>query len=154
MTDKLDQFIDSLQEEINQEARQVLGEKGFHRWQNPRFRGSLEHFDVHAHTLGDCGDSMDIYLEFDGEKVKNASYVTDGCGSSNVCGSFAAELSMGRQVEELADITGELILSRLGNVPEDEKHCAFLAAGTVQEALRIYMTRGTDNEKREQPGPS
>lgn len=141
MKDKLDEFLDNLQAQIFDEARTVLGEEGFDRWQNPRFRGPLEKYDVHAHAVGDCGDSMDIYLEFDGEQVRNAAYVTDGCGSSNVCGSFAAELAMGRQAEELADITGELILSRLGKVPKEEEHCAFLAAGTVQEALRIYMTR-------------
>ena len=149
MTDKLDRFLDDLQEKIFNEARDVLGDKGFDRWQNPRFRGKLPAFDVHAHTVGDCGDSMDIYLKFDEDRVAQASYITDGCGSSNVCGSFAAELSMGRQAEELADITGELILSKLGNVPEDDRHCAFLAAGTVQEALRQYYTE--DPGKKEMP---
>ncbi len=146
MTDKLDRFLDDLQEKIFNEARDVLGDKGFDRWQNPRFRGKLTPCDVHAHTVGDCGDSMDIYLKFNGNRVSNASYITDGCGSSNVCGSFAAELSMGREAEELADITGELILSKLGNVPENERHCAFLAAGTVQEALRQYFAGNTDNK--------
>ena len=140
--DRLDQFLDNLQEQIFDEARGVLGEEGFDRWQNPQFRGGMEDCDVHAHAVGDCGDAMDIYYKFDQGQVVKASYLTDGCGSSNVCGSFAAELSIGRPVEKLADITGELILSKLGDVPEVEEHCAFLAAGTVQEALRIYMTGG------------
>ncbi len=146
MADNLDKFLDDLQGQIFDEARTVLGDAGFDRWQNPKFRGVMEHCDVHAHTVGDCGDSMDIFLELEGERVKSASYVTDGCGSSNVCGSFAAELSIGKQVEELADITGELILSKLGEMPKDEEHCAYLAAGTVQEALRLYMT-GQGNGK-------
>ena len=146
MTDKLDRFLDDLQEKIFKEAKDVLGDKGFDRWQNPRFRGKISPCDVHAHTVGDCGDSMDIYLKLDKDRVSQASYITDGCGSSNVCGSFAAELSMGKRIEELADITGELILSKLGDVPEDEKHCAFLAAGTVQEALRRYYTK--DSKKK------
>ncbi|MFH1154489.1 MAG: iron-sulfur cluster assembly scaffold protein [Pseudomonadota bacterium] len=149
MADRLDQFLDDLQKKIFNEAKEVLGDQGFERWQNLKFRGRLEQFNVHGHALGDCGDSMDIYLKLDGERVAEASYLTDGCGSSNVCGSFAAEMSIGRQVEELADITGEIILSRLGNVPEDERHCAFLAAGTVQEALRLYMTGSTTECKGE-----
>jgi len=148
MADKLDQFLDDLQEKIFDEAKEVLGDKGFHRWQNPRFRGKLTHCDVHAHTVGACGDSMDIYLKFDNEIVSEASYITDGCGSSNVCGSFAAELSLGKRAEELADITGELILSKLGDVPEDDQHCAFLAAGTVQEALKRHYT--ADNRKKKE----
>jgi len=146
MADRLDRFLDDLQEKIFDEAKEVLGDKGFDRWQNPCFRGRMENFDVHAHALGDCGDSMDIYLRFDKERVAEATYMTDGCGSSQVCGSFAAEMSTGRRVEELADITGEVILEKLGDVPEDDQHCAFLAAGTVQEALRIYMTGAARDE--------
>ena len=147
MADRLDQFLDNLQEKIFNEARDVLGDQGFDRWQNPRFRGKLTPCDVHAHTVGACGDAMDIYLQLDGERVVKASYETDGCGSSNVCGSFAAELSMGKSMEELTDITGELILSRLGNMPEEEQHCAFLAAGTVQEAVRRYYGNAEKKEK-------
>ncbi len=143
MADSFDQFFDDLQEKIFEDAKGVLGDKGFDRWRNPKFRGRLEKCDAHGHVRGDCGDSMDIYLRFDGDRVVEASYITDGCGSSNVCGSFAAEMSIGKRVEELADITGEVILDQLGNMPEDEQHCAFLAAGTVQEALRVYMTDST-----------
>lgn len=146
MADRLDKFLDELQDKIFDEARDALGEQGFERWQNPRFRGRLENFDVHGHALGDCGDSMDIYLKFERDRVIEASYVTDGCGSSNVCGSFAAELAIGMRAEDLADITGDLILSKLGDMPEDDRHCAFLAAGTVQEALRIYMTGSKESK--------
>lgn len=149
MADKLDQFLDDLQEKIFDEAKEVLGDKGFHRWQNPRFRGKLAHYDVHAHTVGACGDSMDIYFKFDNEIVSEASYITDGCGSSNVAGSFAAELSLGKRIEELADITGEFILSKLGEVPEDDQHCAFLAAGTVQEALKRYYAANNSKKNKE-----
>ncbi|MBI9088185.1 MAG: iron-sulfur cluster assembly scaffold protein [Desulfobacterium sp.] len=149
MADKLDKFLDDLQEKVFDEARGVLGDKGFDRWQNPRYRGRLPNYTVHGHALGDCGDSMDIYLRFDKDRVAEASYMTDGCGSSQVCGSFAAEMSTGRRAEELADITGEVILEKLGDVPEDDQHCAFLAAGTVQEALRIYMTGAAGDEGKE-----
>jgi len=147
MTDKLDQFLDDLQKKIFDEAKEVLGDKGFHRWQNPKFRGKLIDYDAHAHTVGACGDSMDIYFKFNNERVSEASYITDGCGSSNVCGSFASELSLGKRIEELADITGEFILSKLGDVAEEDQHCAFLAAGTVQEALKRYYT--SDEIKKE-----
>jgi nitrogen fixation NifU-like protein len=40
--DKLDAFLDNLQNEIFEEARQALGEKGFHRWRNPKFGGRME----------------------------------------------------------------------------------------------------------------
>jgi len=56
-----------------------------------------------------------------------------------VCGSFAAELAIGKNPDELVKITGEVILKALGGLPKEDQHCAFLAAETLQEALNSYM---------------
>jgi len=141
MTDRLDDFVNQLQGKINAEAKDVLGEQGFNRWQNPKYRGKIENFDAHGRITGSCGDTMEIFFKIDDFTIKQASYLTDGCGSSNVCGSFAAEMAMGKTFEQLPDITGESILDRLGDVPEDEKHCAFLAASTIQDAIDDYMLK-------------
>jgi nitrogen fixation protein NifU and related proteins len=141
MNDSLDEFVDQLQDKINTEAKEVLGEQGFKRWQSPQFRGKMENFNAHGRITGTCGDTMEIFLKIENDSIKEASYLTDGCGTSNVCGSFAAEMTIGKTFEELPDITGELILSRLGTVPKDEQHCAFLAASTIQEAIDDYMNK-------------
>ncbi|MGA6925153.1 MAG: iron-sulfur cluster assembly scaffold protein [Desulfosarcina sp.] len=39
------------------------------------------------------------------------------------------------------DVTGEALLEKLGQFPEEDRHCAFLAAETVQEALSQYMAK-------------
>ena len=90
---KLDQFIDDLQEQIFDEARQSLGEKGFDRWRNPRFAGKMENPDAHGRVRGTCGDTMEIFFKFENNRVKQGSYYTDGCASSGVSGSFAIELT-------------------------------------------------------------
>jgi hypothetical protein len=58
-----------------------------------------------------------------------------------VCGSLAAELSLGRTPDELMDFSGEKILEVLGAFPEEDRHCAFLAAETVQAAVGDYMKK-------------
>jgi NifU-like protein involved in Fe-S cluster formation len=141
MNDRLDRFIDNLQQEIFDDAREVLGDAGFDRWQNPKYQGRMEDADASARVTGSCGDTMEIYLKFDGDRVADASYVTNGCGASAVCGSFAAEMAIGLNPDEIAGIDGETILVKLGQVPEEEKHCAFLAAETLQTALHSHMTR-------------
>ena len=78
---------------------------------------------------------MQIFLCLEDGVVSEASYVTDGCGCSAVCGSVACELAIKKRVEKLSDITGETILEVLGGLPEDNVHCAFLAAETLQLAL-------------------
>jgi len=138
--DPLDAFVDQLQEEIFDEARQAYGEKGFSRWRNPRYNGRMDNPDAHARVTGKCGDTMEIYLAFYNNIVINASYVTDGCASSAICGSFAAEIAMGKDPDRLADISGEDVLKAIGRLPKEDMHCAFLAAETLQKALEDYMT--------------
>jgi nitrogen fixation NifU-like protein len=82
---------------------------------------------------------MQIFLRFKNNHVKEASFQTDGCGSSAVCGSFAAEMALGKSPDELLEITGNAILEKLGGLPKEEEHCAFLAGETLQEALNHYM---------------
>jgi nitrogen fixation NifU-like protein len=142
--DKLDEFIKNLQEEIYDEAKNAFGEKGFQRWRNPRYNGQIPDADAHAKVTGECGDTMEIYLKFDRNRVINASYVTDGCASSQLCGSFAAELAIGKDPDELADINGEAVLNCIGKLPESDWHCATLAAAALQEALSQYMSNGSN----------
>ncbi len=145
MSDPFDAFVDNLQQQIFDETKQAFGEKGFERWRTPLYNGKMEKPDGHARVTGSCGDTMEIFLKFKNNRVQTASYTTDGCGSSTVCGSFAAELAMGRDPDELARISGETVLNKIGRFPKEDEHCAFLAAETLQEALHHYMVSKTAN---------
>ncbi len=141
MGDRLDDFVDQLQTRIFQETRAAYGELGFERWRNPRYAGALPDADGHGRLTGSCGDTMQIFLKYENEKVLAASYLTDGCGASAVCGSLAAELALGKNADELSEITGDTILDLLGTFPQEDRHCAFLAAQTLQEAVGDYIQR-------------
>ena len=139
----LDEFVNGLQNQILEETRAEFGEVAFERWQNPPYAGVLDNPDGHGRITGSCGDTMQIFLKFKKNKVKEAAFLADGCGSSTVCGSFAAELAFGKTPDELIEITGNTILKILGKFPEENRHCAFLAADTLQDALHDYMIKGT-----------
>ncbi len=141
MNDRLSDFISELQEQIFEETRAAYGEIGFQRWRKPLYKGAMEDADGFGRLTGTCGDTMQIFLKIENARVKAATYLTDGCGSSAVCGSLAAELSLGKTPDELADFSGEKILDLLGVFPEADQHCAFLAAETVQDAVEDYMKR-------------
>jgi len=147
MGDNFEALVEKLQEQVFNEAKEAFGETGFQRWRNPRYRGVLEKPDAHARITGKCGDSMEIFIQFNADRVTEASYMTDGCGASTVCGSFAAEIAHGKTPDELTDITGEAILKTIGRFPKENEHCAFLAAETIQEALQNYMLRQTKKNK-------
>jgi nitrogen fixation NifU-like protein len=141
MTDSLDDFIKEIQREIHEETRKAYGKVAFERWLRPQYMGVIDHPDGYGHVAGSCGDRMEIFLRFEEDKVKKATFRTDGCGSSQVCGSFAAELAFGKTPDEVAEISGETILKVLGGLPEEDRHCALLAAETLQDALDDYMRK-------------
>jgi len=141
MSKDLDNFVEGLQKQIFEETRAEYGDVAFQRWLKPLYMGGMDNADGYGNVTGSCGDTMQIFLKFENEKVKEASFKTDGCGSSAVCGSFAAELSLGKDPDEILDITGEAILKELGGLPEEDSHCAFLSADALQEALNDYMIR-------------
>jgi nitrogen fixation NifU-like protein len=147
MGDTLDDFVHRLQQQIYNDTREAYGVPAFERWLNPLYNGTIENPDGYACVNGKCGDTMEIFLRFDNDRVKEASYRTDGCGSSNVCGSFTAEMALGKRPDEILEITGEAIIERLGGLPSAERHCAFLSAETLQEALNDYMSKQTRKKR-------
>jgi nitrogen fixation NifU-like protein len=143
MSSELDDFVQDLQNRIYDETKEAYGDVAFERWLNPLYMGSIDNPDGYGRVTGSCGDTMQIFLKFEDDRIKEASFQTDGCGSSAVCGSFAAEMAIGKNPDEIVEITGEAILEKLGGLPKEEEHCAFLSAETLQEALHEYMIKQT-----------
>lgn len=141
MSNDLDDFVQDLQGQIYEETRAAYGDVAFERWLNPLYMGTIDNPDGHGCVTGSCGDTMQVFLKFENDQVKEASFLTDGCGASAVCGSFAAEQALGKSPEELIEITGDAILKILGGLPKEDEHCAFLAGETLQEALNEYMIK-------------
>lgn len=143
MANDLDDFVQDLQNQIYDETRESYGDVAFERWLHPLYMGTLENPDGFGKLTGSCGDTMQIFLKLQSNHVTEASFQTDGCGSSTVCGSFAAEMALGKTPDEILEITGDVILKKLGGLPKEEEHCAFLAGETLQEALNDYMIKQT-----------
>ncbi len=141
MSRDLDDFVQDLQKQIFEETKAAYGEVFFERWLNPLHMGKIDNPDGYACLTGSCGDTMQIFLRFENGRIKEASFKTDGCGASAVCGSFAAEMAIGKNTDELSEITGDKILEKLGGLPKENEHCAFLAGESLQEALNDYMIK-------------
>jgi len=139
MEKTLDDFLTELQEEIFDETKATYGQEVFSRWQDPKLMGEMVNASSVGRLTGSCGDRMEIYLRIKDDRIEEARFFTDGCGSSVACGSVAAELAAGKDLEEAARIGGDTILLALGGLPEEEKHCAFLAAETLMAAIHEWM---------------
>lgn len=147
MSESFDNFVKDLQNKIFEQTRAEYGDIAFQRWLKPLYMGTMENPDGFGRITGSCGDTIQMFLKFENGKVKSALFQTDGCGSSAVCGSFAAELALKKSPEEIFDLTGESILKKLGNFPEEDKHCAFLSVKALQDAVNEYMIKQAKKHK-------
>jgi len=144
---QLDEFLNNLEEKIQQDASNAYGAKGYERWLHPRFCHTIDNPDATASLTGECGDTMIMSIRInDDSRIVDAAYRTDGCASSSICGSFAAELVIGKSLDEVLDMTGEAVLRELGTFPKDEEHCAHLAITTVKEAIHLYMRQAVQGK--------
>lgn len=143
MKTEVDEFIKELDRLIETELREAYGDAAYERWLNPRHAGSIDHPDGFARLSGSCDDYVEISLRFKEDRVVEAKFRTNGCGSSTVCGSLAAELALGKRSDELSAVAGEAILESLGGLPQAEVHCAYLAGNALQAALKDYLAKRT-----------
>lgn len=146
MPEKLHDTASRLQAQIFEHIDKKYKSTAIRYWFNPPHIGEMEKPDGHARLKGKCGDTIEIFLRFEEERVKEALFTTDGCRSSHACASMAAELALGKIPDQLLEITGDAIIEELGSLPENDQHCAFLAAETLQEALNNYMINKTKND--------
>ena len=107
---------------------------------SPRNVGSISDADGFASVTGPCGDTMQIWLTAKGDRIAEATFRIDGCGTSIASGSMVTELAKGRTIHEALRVTQKDVLDTLGGLPEESIHCALLATNTLKKAVRDYLT--------------
>jgi nitrogen fixation NifU-like protein len=134
-TADLNHIAADLQRQIIEQERTIYSDKVIEEAHNPRNLGRMPEPDTHAIVCGWCGDTMEIYLRLDGERIKEIAFMTDGCGSAVACGSMLTRLVQGTSLKEADRITPEDLLAALDGLPEESIHCAELAVNTLREAI-------------------
>jgi nitrogen fixation protein NifU and related proteins len=145
----LDMVLAVFEEEQRAELLARFGETGFAHWRDAPNRVRLEHPTVVGTVKGACGDTISIALAIEGETIAATDFDTDGCASSLIAASMAATLARGKSLDEAVDIDDHDILAAVGTFPENDTHCAYLAAAAVREAVHHWMIQGGMLEKQE-----
>jgi nitrogen fixation NifU-like protein len=140
--------LDKIVEELQKEAWAGYSEVVIDHAQTPRNVGSLHGADGFASVTGSCGDTMKIWLKVRNSTIKEATFWTDGCGTSIAAGSMVTELAKGKTMANALRITQQDVLDALGGLPEDSVHCALLAANTLKEAAKDYLANKNEPWKR------
>jgi len=133
--DDLDRWVAALQQAIIERQQAIYSARVLEEARNPRNVGRMDGPDAQATVRGWCGDTMEIYLRLDGEWIREAMFMTDGCGPTIACGSALSSMVQNLTVDEAAEIMPKDLLAVLDGLPEENEHCADLAVYTLQEAI-------------------
>lgn len=91
--------------------------------------------DAHGIIHGCCGDTMEIFLRLDGDRIEEATFATDGHESAISCAGRLTQMARGLTLENAYEIKPEDVIAALGGLPEAKIHCAHLAVNTLRQAI-------------------
>lgn len=115
-------------------------------FRNPKNVGELEDPDVKVQE-GDpgCGDTIQLTINFDGDLIEDAKFMSFGCAANIATASMLTEIIKGMTVDEAREITMEDLEEEVGGLPSVKKHCAVLANRALEKALQKALDRHEGN---------
>ncbi len=140
--ERFDRIARELERGILEDAREIYTERTLEEAYNPKNVGEIESANGISRVTGSCGDTMQIHLKVQGDRIVDCKFLTDGCGSSTACGSVITEMVKGKSVDEASRVDGKDVLSILGGLPKESEHCSVLAANTLKVAIGYYRSKG------------
>ncbi len=109
---------------------------------NPLNYGKIENPDVTFHDSNPlCGDSIDIDLKIDDNKISDIKFHGKGCAICMACSSVLTEITKGKGIDEVKKIAKNDILGELGleNLQAVRIKCALLSLKVLKLALYSYL---------------
>jgi nitrogen fixation NifU-like protein len=116
---------------------------------NPINYGEIKNHDVTFHDSNPlCGDSIDIDMKIDDNKVTDIKFHGKGCAICMACTSVLTEITKGKSLDDVRkieknDILGELGLEHLQAV---RIKCALLSLKVLKSALYTYLGSHLDDK--------
>jgi len=109
---------------------------------NPINYGEIENHDVTFHDSNPlCGDSIDIDIKIDENKITDIKFHGKGCAICMACSSVLTEITKGKSIDEARMIEKNDVLSELGleHLQAVRIKCALLSLKVLKSALYTYI---------------
>jgi len=115
---------------------------------NPINYGEIENHDVTFHDSNPlCGDSIDIDMKIDDNKVTDIKFHGKGCAICMACSSVLTEITKGKTLDEARAIEKMDVLSELGleHLQAVRIKCALLSLKVLKSALYTYIGKNLED---------
>ena len=116
---------------------------------NPINYGEIENHDVTFHDSNPlCGDSIDIDMKIDDNKVTDIKFHGKGCAICMACTSVLTEITKGKSLDDVRKIEKNDVLSELGleHLQAVRIKCALLSLKVLKSALYTYLGSTLDDK--------
>ncbi len=117
-------------------------EKALKHFFTPLNIGEIEDADGEA-TVGDpsCGDFIKVWIKVANDTIVDFKYKVFGCGAAIATSSAVSELAIGKTLEQAMQLTDDDVVSLLGGLPENKKHCSLLGIRGLHTAIASYLIK-------------
>jgi nitrogen fixation NifU-like protein len=95
--------------------------------------------DGYGKRVGDCGDTVELFLRVQDDVIQRLSFVVDGCLNTTACCNTVAYLAEGKPVQKVWEISPQEVMTFLETLPPDHEHCAELSVGALYLALSNFQ---------------
>ncbi len=109
---------------------------------NPRNVGEIENADgVGQVGNAKCGDIMRISIKVENDVITDVKFRTFGCGAAIATSSVATEMVKGKTLDEALALTNQMVIEKLGGLPDVKIHCSVLAEEALHAAIADYKAK-------------
>jgi NifU-like protein involved in Fe-S cluster formation len=111
-------------------------------FENPRNAGEIDDADATGYQTNPvCGDTMQLTLRLNGERIVDARFRSSGCPAAIAVGSVCTEMIRGMTLAEAEGVSKQDYAAALGGLPRSKMHCSVLASDAVRAAASDYRRR-------------
>ncbi len=133
-----DKVVQDIQEELDRDAETTFSKKVMEEYKHPQNVGRMSRANSSAQITGICGDTIEIYIQVEDQRITDIQFMTDGCGATIACGSMGTKMAKGKTLAEIKKMNDDDLINALDGLPDENRHCARLTMAAIHRAIQKY----------------